>query len=300
MRQEVFQKDVTSADGTRLRMYVVGPPVGEWIVLANGLGGNIEAWRYLVEHFSQKYRILTWDYRGLYRSSKPKENSVSAYSMERQCEDLEAVLKAEEVEKAVFIGWSMGVQVLLEFYKRHKEKFLAMVLINGTFGRPFETAFRSQWMRKVGKPFLEVMPRLTPLFRLSRPLVAKTPLFINTVKMLGLVGPTLDHEVFYDLCDDWLQLDFDAYSKTFEALAEHDASDCLPNIECPTLIIAGEKDLFTPKEVAERMRAEIPQAELVIVQNGSHYTPVEYPASVNLHIETFLTNRVFVRPKKRR
>lgn len=289
---EVEIGQVQSLDGTLIATYGAGKKGAEVIVLANGLGGSFSAWRHLIAHFANRYRLISWDYRGLYRSLRPKEGSEGAFSMERQCEDLEALLQAEGVEKAIFIGWSMGVQVCLEEYRRRPECFLAMVLINGTYGRPFDTAFRAHWMREVGPVFLEFMPLLTPLFRRVEPLVARTRTFIALAKAIGLVSPTLDEEVFFDLASQWLNLDFDAYSKTFKALAHHNAYDVLGKVKVPVLVITGEKDLFTPMELSARIVSEIPHAELFVIEGGSHYTPIEYPVAVNLRIQRFIEERV--------
>ena len=59
---------MTSRDGVRIVYYEGGNPDGPPIVLSNGLGGNIEAWNDLVLFFSERYRIVSWDYRGLYQS----------------------------------------------------------------------------------------------------------------------------------------------------------------------------------------------------------------------------------------
>ena len=65
----VHQKDLIAYDGTKIRYQDLGE--GPPIILANGLGGTFDAWVYLVRHLSKKYRILSWDYRGLYRSGRP-------------------------------------------------------------------------------------------------------------------------------------------------------------------------------------------------------------------------------------
>src|SRR5512138_2664709 len=130
---DITQGTVTARDGTSLATYSAGMPGSPVIVLANGLGGNIAAWRYLVEHFSPRFRVLSWDYRGLYKSG-PAPEPADGYRMDRQIDDLADVLEAEEVDKAVFVGWSMGVQVLFEFWRNHPARFAGLVQINGAAG----------------------------------------------------------------------------------------------------------------------------------------------------------------------
>lgn len=280
-----------SADGTRIATYEAGLPAGPTLVLANGLGGNVTAWRHLIRHFADRLRFVTWDYRGLYRSSRPN-GGPECWTIPRHCDDLDAVLATAGIERAVFVGWSMGVQVNLEYYRRRPERFTGLILINGTWGLPFETAFRAPWMRTVGPRVLDILPHLAPLMSRSEPLVTRTRAFVALAKALGLASPTLDEDVFFDLAHDWLNLDFDAYAAVFRGLAEHDAHDVLPTIRVPTLVITGERDLFTPMEISARMVSEIPGAEFLSIEGGTHYTPIEYPMIVNHRIQKFLEERV--------
>ncbi len=99
---------------------------------------DVPAWRGLIDYLKPRYRFLTWDYRGLYASARPSPDAQESYAIPAHVRDLHAILAAERIEQASFVGWSMGVQVLLEAYAE-----LAgarnLVLINGTYGRPLES-----------------------------------------------------------------------------------------------------------------------------------------------------------------
>jgi pimeloyl-ACP methyl ester carboxylesterase len=56
----------------------------------------------------------------------------------------------------------------------------------------------------------------------------------------------------------------------------------------PTLIIAGDRDGFTPARLSERMRDEIPGAELLMIEGGSHTAPLERPHLVGDTVLAFL------------
>lgn len=288
---EIARSTVVARDGTKLATYRAGLPAGPTLVLANGLGGNIEAWRYLVEHFAPRYRIVSWDYRGLYRSGRCPDGPAG-YAMEHHIRDLEDVLEAEKVDRAVFLGWSMGVQLNFEFWRNHPARFLGLVQINGAPGRIFDTAFRADWFRTLMPTFLSIFERSGPIMEGLGPLALSTRALVAVAKAVGLASPTLDEEVFFDLARDYVHLDFHAYTHTFRALGEHDARDVLPTISVPTLIITGEKDLFTPLELSRHMAETIPGAELMTVRGGTHYTPIEYPMVVNLRVEKFFRERL--------
>jgi len=153
---EIRHIPVRSHDGTELMGYDCGGGPGPTIVLANGLGGNIDAWRYFTDFFGPKHRIISWDYRGLYRSGPA---AGSDYSVATHADDGVAVMDALGVDKAILVGWSMGVQVSFEVLRRHAARVLGLVMINGTFGRPLATAFAPLLKTSPIKPLIPAILR---------------------------------------------------------------------------------------------------------------------------------------------
>ena len=127
---------LTRRDGASLAGYEAGRS-GPLLLLANGLGGPVSAFRHQLDHFGHRYRVLTWDYRGLYgsRSSRPP----ARVDIRAHAEDLEDLFATVGAEKPILVGWSMGVQVVLELCARRPELASALVLINGTSRQPFSS-----------------------------------------------------------------------------------------------------------------------------------------------------------------
>jgi pimeloyl-ACP methyl ester carboxylesterase len=63
-------------------------------------------------------------------------------------------------------------------------------------------------------------------------------------------------------------------------MGEHSCEDILGDIRVPTLLISGQLDTFTPADRTREMAEKIPGAELCIVDQGTHSTPLEHPALV--------------------
>src|SRR5690348_1506435 len=103
---------IRSGDGTELAVEEAGE-AGPLVVLANGLGGTMRGWQPLIRRLAPMARLVSWDYRGLYASAPPR--NPAAVCIEDHCRDLEAVLDDTGGGPAVLIGWSMGVQVAVEF-----------------------------------------------------------------------------------------------------------------------------------------------------------------------------------------
>jgi pimeloyl-ACP methyl ester carboxylesterase len=280
----VEQRVVDSFDGTPIAYQVSG--TGPVIVLANGLGGTYTAWRHQYALLARHYRVLSWDYRGLFRSGRPAR--LGTLALHEQVRDLEAVLAAEAVDRAVFIGWSMGVQFNLEYYRHHADQFAGLIVLNGVAGRPFQTAFGTPVLQPLIPIFLGLARYGAPVVSVGTRIGSRWRGLVPLLQRIGMVGESLDVDVFHDLAQEYAGLDFEAYGETMRHLGRHDASDLLHRIAVPTLIVAGTRDLFTPIPTAHAMAQAIPDARVVAIEGGTHYAAVEFPREVNEHLRAFL------------
>jgi pimeloyl-ACP methyl ester carboxylesterase len=174
----------------------------------------------------------------------------------------------------------MGVQVNFEFFRRRRDRMAGLLAINGTFGRPFHSAMSSRYMR-------HVIPALLKAIRAQRALVgAATRRAVDwsgavpLIQRFGLASKTLDVEAFRNVAATFKDVDWEVYTTLMERLGEHDAEDLLGEIDIPTVIITGDRDLLTPVFTAEKMHRRISGSRLVVIEGGTHYTPVEYPAII--------------------
>jgi pimeloyl-ACP methyl ester carboxylesterase len=281
----LVHESFTSFDGTRIAYQARGPVGAPVVVLANGLGGTFEAFRHIYAALGDRYRILCWDYRGLYRSERPRD--LATLAIPEHCRDLERLLDVERVDRAMFIGWSMGVQVNFEFFRHHRRRMRGIVVINGTYGTPFRTAMASRLARYVIPPALSAMKaRAAMVSAITRRAVAWDGL-VPTIVRLGLASQRIDADALRDVAGDFQGLDFALYADQLRRLGEHDARDLLPQIDVPVLIITGDNDLMTPVFTARRMNRKIAGSRLLVLRGGSHYTPIEFPDEIGREVDVF-------------
>lgn len=269
---EVQQRQITARDGTRIGYQVCGE--GPCVVLANGLGGTYVAFRYLYDAL-EGYKTICWDYRGLYTSSAPAD--PRANTIAHQVGDLVEILAAESVGDFAIAGWSMGVQVAFETVKRHPDRVKGLFAINGTYGRAFRTVMGSRLIGRTIPTLLRLVRAQAALAGRASKIVAGSNALITAMKRLGLVGQTIDMDIFRTVAAGFQTIDWVIYSDLLTRLDEHDAEDVLATIQIPTTIVTGDKDLMTPPATAEHIHRLIPGSRLVVIKGGTHYTPVEYP-----------------------
>ncbi len=280
-------------DGIQLYWRTVGE--GPALVCCNGVGVSTFFWKYVARHFRDRYQVVLWDYRGHGKSGTPHDPRAADLSMERNARDLETVLDAIGVhEPAVFLGHSMGCQVILEFAAHRPERVRALVPMFGTFARPMDTFMDFPHSRRV----FDLVNRIASLAgktggRLLHPLYAN-PLAYAIAKNTQLVDRYYASRHDIDAYMEHLvHMDPQVFLRMVELMADHDLTELLPTLTVPVLVFAGEKDLFTPLHRSLEMASLIPGAELFIVAEGSHAAIVEHPESINLRIERFFAERVF-------
>ncbi|MFK7992422.1 MAG: alpha/beta fold hydrolase [Sandaracinaceae bacterium] len=284
---KVEERRVASFDGTELACHVVGE--GRPLLLGNGLGGSYKAWAHQIHHLQDRYQFISWDYRGLYRSGPPAD--PEALAVGDHARDALAVLDALEIDRAGVLGWSMGVQVALEIYALAPARVAVLGLINGVPGAPWESVLG---IPKVGAVVPHVLAAVRSMPRVTQTVTERVVGWSGTVnwaKRIGLASQTLDEAIWADLAASFAGLDMALYMRVLEKLGEHDARPGLREVDVPVLVIAGGRDLFTPRSAMEKMVRDIDGAELLVVPKGTHYVAVEYPTEVNERLERFFQER---------
>ncbi len=280
----VDQRSVVARDGTRLGYQVRGD--GPVVVLANGLGGTYVAFKYLYEALAS-YKVICWDYRGLYTSGPPDD--PKANTIAHQVSDLIDILAAEHVDNFVIAGWSMGVQVALETIRLHRERVKGLFIINGTYGKTFRTVMGSRIIGRVIPTLLRLIKAQAGLAGRATKIVAGSDALITAMKRFGLVSPTIDMDVFRIVAGGFQQIDWAIYSDLLARLDEHDAEEVLATIDIPVAIVTASGDLMTPPATAEHMHRLIRGSRLVMIQGGTHYTPVEAPRIIVEELDRWLS-----------
>ena len=281
------QHALTMRDGTRIG-YQFRPgssPDAPLVALANGLGGTFEAYRHVFAALPD-YRVLCWDYRGLFSSGPPGD--PAANTVGHQVDDLLQLLDHLDAPQAVVVGWSMGVQVNFELWRKAPERVAGILAINGTSGRPFRTIAGLAFLEKVIPAVINVMRTQAERVGKAADKVAGSDALIAIMQTFGLVSKSLDVAAFRDVAAGFRTLDWRIYGDLLERLNQHDAEDVLPSIRVPTAIVTGDKDVLTPPATAERLQHAIPGARLRVIPGGTHYTPVEYPAIIKDELHRLL------------
>jgi len=279
----------TSFDGTRIWYKSKG--AGIPIIFCNGLGCSIFYWKHVQPYLAKDHQVVVFDWRGHGQSESPKKAEKTG--IDSLSRDLQAVMKELKIKKAIIIGHSMGTQVIYYFYKKNSSKVKALIPCFGTFANPLDTFYNSSSSRYVFTGiyfFNHLFPRLA---KKIGGLFSKNPLWFQMGSALKMLNPGLvDRKVLKEYIDHFSNTDPVLLANLGRSMQEYNAEPTLKKIKVPTLILAAEKDTFTPVWLSKKMHHLIPNSEILVIKKASHVALIEQPALINLRIEKFINERL--------
>ena len=259
------------------------------LVLSDGVGCDGFIWKYLRRSLAD-HRVVHWNYRGHGRTPAPRD--ARRITIPDFADDLIAVLDDCGAGQAVLFGHSMGVQVSLETFRRHRDRVAGLVLVCGAPGTPLRT-FNGHDLLERALPAMRKVVGAAPglLGRAWRRLVP-TNLSFDLARLTELNGALVEREDMMPYLEGMARIDPQLFLAVLDQANQHDAEDLLGHVDVPTLIIAGDRDGFTPPELSKHMHQSIPDSELLLVEGGSHTAPIERPHLIERTVREFLARRL--------
>ena len=127
------------------------------VVYLNGQFSTQGYWRRVLAELGTDWRHITYDERARGRSRRSAD-----YSFEVAVRDVDAVLAARGVQRAVLVGWSYGAVVAAHWARRNPERALGAVLVDGAFPYDWLDEAMEQRIRKMFRRLSWFMPLLRP------------------------------------------------------------------------------------------------------------------------------------------
>jgi pimeloyl-ACP methyl ester carboxylesterase len=277
---------IRSFDGTRIFYTAEGE--GKPLIFCYGLVCSSLHWTYQIEHFKQSHRAVWFDYRGHQNSEVPKD--LSSLTLENIAKDIPIVLDELNIQDAIFLGHSMGVNVVLEFYKRYPERVAGMILANGTPRRPLETLFRRNAFEAIFSSLVRLHAKFPEWVRFFWKSQTLNPLSKTLVSLSGFnphLTPQADIELYIRQV---AEMDPAILLQLVKEYENYDSIPWLDKIQTPTLIIAGEEDKIIPLAQQELLHQLISGSQLELIRHGSHCPQMDFPDLINQKIEDFLSH----------
>lgn len=277
---------VLAEDGTRLfvRRRQASAPLT--VVMCDGIVCDGFIYKYLWNDLATSASLVHFHYRGHGRSALPAD--PARIGVEDFAADLNAVRRQMGDPPAVLMGHSVGTQVCLEAYRLRPDRIVGMVMLCGSYGRVTHTFHGTDLLAQLLPRIIEVIEDHP---RLARALWSRVPpkFAVKVASVLGEVDPNLNPEDLVPYFEHVADMDVRLFVRMLERAGDHSAEDLLPRISVPVLVIAGDRDSFTPSALSRRMCELLPKGELLMIPGGTHVSPLEHHEEVANKIRDFLS-----------
>ncbi|MEU2432512.1 alpha/beta hydrolase [Streptomyces sp. NPDC007861] len=177
-------------DDTALAVTDTGGP-GIPVVYLNGQFATQGYWRRAVAELGSGWRHITYDERA--RGTKSKRSAD--YSFEAAVRDVDAVLAARGVERALLVGWSYGAMVAAHWADRNPDRTVGAVLVDGAFPYDWLDEAMEQRIRKLFRRMGWFTPLLRPTGltpRMTAEQQADSNIELGRLSRERELGPLLD------------------------------------------------------------------------------------------------------------
>ncbi len=279
-------KYVTAADGTAIAYRMEGEGTFD-LVLTNGWSTSHYFWKYLYPLWIQKFRVITWDFRG--HGSSEAARNPRGIQMQDMADDLLRVMDAAAVKKGIAVGFSMGNQVVLEACREQPERFQALVCMFGSIERSLSTFTHPKLGPSVVWLIRHAPRSALKLIAHNLHRVMKSPLGFPAGRALGFYSSSAARDDIQLYVDHFGLLDPETAFAMVAAGEEHSMIESLPSIKTPVLIFAGEKDVFAPFHLAGKiLHQKLPHSRLILLPHGRHTSLFEHPDEIAQALDDFL------------
>ena len=240
---------------------------GAPVVLSHALGLDLHMWDDLATALAPMHELLRYDHRGHGGSAVP----AGPYAMDELVNDAARLIREWGRGPVVWVGLSMGGMVGQGLAIRHPELLRGLVLANTAAQYP--AAAQSAWTQRIAAVESGGLQAIADMvmeryfhaeFRAANPeLVAQARRSLLRTQAAGYVAAC-------------------------HAVAGVNWLDRLPQISCPTLILAGALDVGAPVAFSEAISQRIAGSKLEVFDDASHLSVAEQPAQFTRAVREFL------------
>ena len=280
------KKNVWKAEGTQINqstlegLYYKEVGEGTPILLLHGFGASSYSWRHVMEGLQNDYRVIAVDLKGFGKSIKPEDNNYSVY---HQAHFISQWIDKLDLHNVTIIGNSFGGGVALASAILDREKKVKridrMVLIDSiAYDQSipfFINLMRIPVIRDIGfalfSPEFQVRKTLEKAYYDDSKISEK-----SIIEYASALQEKAGQKAIFKSAEQLIPDDLELFTERYKS------------IEIPTLIIWGAHDEVIPLEFGYRLKNDIQNAQLVIIENSGHVPQEENPALTLEAIRSFL------------
>ena len=261
-----------------LNVYIEGK--GYPILCLHGHPGSGCSMSVFTQHLSQRFQTIAPDLRG-YGSTPPD----GEFEMIDHLKDIENLLNRLQINKCLVLGWSLGGILAIELALRCPEKVSGLILI-ATAAKPRGNHPPITWQDNLFTAIASILNRLQPGWQWNIETFGMRSLFRYLIQQHT---PTAYQYIAKDAVSAYLQTSPQATRALNQALkAGYNRLSDLEQIQCPSLVLAGEADRHITAESSRETAQYLNNSQWHCYPNTAHLFPWEIPDRIIKDIDNWL------------
>ncbi|MEH2135550.1 alpha/beta fold hydrolase [Nostoc sp.] len=262
----------------RLNVYIQGQ--GFPILGLHGHPGTGRSLSVFTNHLSKRYQTIAPDLRG-YGKSRWNGN----FDMNDHLTDLEALLDRLNIEKCLVLGWSLGGILAMEMALRLPERITGLILV-ATAAKPRGSHPPITWQDNLYTGVAGLLNYIKPSWQWNIETFGKRSLFRYLIQQHT---STTYHYIAKEAVPAYLQTSPAATRALYSAIQSgYNRLPELPQIQCPSLVLAGDRDRHITSDSSLQTAQHLPNSEWQCYPNTAHLFPWEVPQQVLNDIDCWL------------
>lgn len=249
----------------------------EVCVLLGGLTRDHSIWRKVIPLLKEKYKILLLDNRDAGQSTSINDQ----YKIADLADDVAALMLYLGLSNAHVVGHSMGGFMALHIAAKYPNLVKTLVLCS-----------TAQKQVPAGIEYLKSRIRLIDSQPNKEATTASKEDVIAVLDKLyaeeSLRSQSFVEEIICHETSNNHPQSASSFRRQAYACINHDATNLVGLINCPTLIITGEKDKYYTPELATELASKFQQSKAVIIPNTAHMVQIEQPEELVMAFNNFV------------
>lgn len=249
----------------------------ETIIFAHGFGCDQNMWQYIAPKFSEKYKVVLFDYVGSGNSD------ITAYETEKYStlygyvQDVLDIIEEMELKDVIFIGHSISSMIGMLAGIKHPDYFNKLIMIgpspcylndkDGYVGG-FDEGDIKELLTMMEMNFTGWASYMAPL----------------------AMDQSKDSKLTKELENSFVSTNPHIAREFAEVTFFSDYRECLPLAKVPTLIMQCSNDSIVPMEVGEYLNKNLANSKLKIMDARGHYPHISNPLETISIITDYIMN----------
>ena len=247
-------------DGSQIRYSDRGTGTRTYL-LVHGWKQSHRLFDKITFNLSQKYRVFSYDQRGMGESDKPN----STYDFDLLANDLSELIQKFSLSDVYLVGWSMGCTTSLSYLQRDDSDIRGLVLMNGPLTLEKKPDFDLALTTEVLDKYIADLELHWP--RNEREFYAESLLTKNSylVDLLNSIGQQTPLDVAVRLVKNQRKIDH---------------RETVKSLRMPVLAVYSAHDPYWPSALGGWISENAALGQFVMLENSAHCAPLEEPEAL--------------------